>query len=149
MFYLVTLCLLLHLYDRVEGGHMDYKDFLKRVQDLSGLSEQESRASVEATLQTLGERMERPERNKLAAELKNELKTSLLKRSAGEHFTLEDFFTRIGARAGGVHYSQSVERCRIVLAVLREAVSEGDIEAAIKKLPHEFRELFHQPFPVS
>lgn len=127
---------------------MEYKDFVQRVKQLSGLDDQQAHNAIEATLETVGERLERPERNKLASQLKNELKSFLLKRSAGEYFTLEDFYTRIGARAGGVHYNQTVERCQVVLGVLREAVSEGDIRAVTHKLPHQFKDLFFQPYPV-
>ncbi|MFP4417485.1 MAG: DUF2267 domain-containing protein [Chitinispirillaceae bacterium] len=128
---------------------MEYKEFKNKIKAMLDLDDQEAEKAIEATLETLGERLERPERNKLAAPLQNELKTFLLKRSAGSHFTLEDFFTRIGARSGGIHYTQTVERSKAVLIVLKEAVTDGDIQPAIKKLPHEFKELFSQTYPVS
>jgi uncharacterized protein (DUF2267 family) len=127
---------------------MRYDEFISRVQERAGLARDEAVRSTEATLATLGERLYRTERENLAAQLPDELKEDLFKEVDSEvtrrdvdRFSLEEFYIRVSARAE-IGYPDAVKRAQAVIAVLREAVSAGEIEDVLSKLPDEYGELF-------
>jgi uncharacterized protein (DUF2267 family) len=128
---------------------MRYHEFINRVQERTDLgSRDEAARATEATLATLGERLYRTERENLAAQLPDELKEDLFKRVDSEvirrdvdRFSLEEFYIRVSARAE-VGYPDAVKRAQAVIAVLQEAVSAGEIEDVLSKLPDEYGELF-------
>jgi uncharacterized protein (DUF2267 family) len=127
---------------------MRYDEFVTRVRERAGLGRDEAVRSTEATLATLGERLYRTERENLAAQLPNELKEDLFKQVDSEvtwrdvdRFSLEEFYIRVSARAE-VGYPDAVKQAQAVVAVLREAVSAGEIEDVLAELPEEYGELF-------
>jgi uncharacterized protein (DUF2267 family) len=127
---------------------MRYDEFITRVRERAGLGRDEAVRSTEATLATLGERLYRTERENLAAQLPNELKEDLFKQVDSEvtwrdvdRFSLEEFYIRVSARAE-VGYPDAVKQAQAVVAVLREAVSAGEIEDVLAELPEEYGELF-------
>jgi uncharacterized protein (DUF2267 family) len=120
-----------------------YDEFIDRVAE-SGIMEDRDEAvdAVEAVLETLGERLTKAERENLAAQLPNGLKEKLLKRdSASYPFLLEEFYKRVGARAG-IRYAKAVERTRTIMRIHRQAVSPGEIRDILHELPDEYKELF-------
>jgi uncharacterized protein (DUF2267 family) len=128
---------------------MRYQNFIERVQEVARLESREeaARASV-ATLETLGERISPRERGELAAQLTSELKEPLCARHPNTLFPLEEFYDRVGARAD-LHYRNAVEQALAVIAVLKEAVSPGEIEDILAELPEEYGELFGTRQPTS
>ncbi|MEW5804308.1 MAG: DUF2267 domain-containing protein [bacterium] len=125
-----------------EDKQMQYHEFIDRVQKLAGLeSADKAVKATEATLETLGERLYRTERDELAAQLPKELKECLFRRQDTERFLLEDFYKRVSARAD-VHYHRAVELAQAVAAVLRGAVSQGELSDILAGLDAEYGELF-------
>ncbi|MBD3241314.1 MAG: DUF2267 domain-containing protein [Chitinivibrionales bacterium] len=124
---------------------MKYDDFIKMVQARAeiGTKEQASQC-VQSFLQTLGERLYRTERDKLAAQLPDQLKPHLYGHDGTDEFLLEEFYNRMGARCG-LRYGEAVHRARAIASVLREAVSEGEIGDVLSQLPTNFDELFGRP----
>lgn len=123
---------------------MKTEKFLEQVNQRAGLaSTEEVRRVVEGALETLGERLEKTEREKLAAQLSDQLKEFLLKRQITERYSLEEFYNRISARAD-VGYPEAVAGTRAVMAVLQDAVSRGEIDHILAQLPDEYEELFGQ-----
>jgi len=123
---------------------MKSEKFLEQVNQRAGLaSTEEVRRVVEGALETLGERLEKTEREKLAAQVPDPLKKMLFKRQATERYSLEEFYNRISARAD-VGYPDAVAGTRAVMAVLKEAVSRGEIDHILAQLPDEYEELFGQ-----
>lgn len=124
---------------------MKYAKFLDQVKQRTGLSSQEEvLLMVQATLETLGERLEKAEREKLAAQLPDPLKEILLGRQVTDRYDLEEFYNRVSAR-GEFGYPEAVRGSRAVMAALQEAVSKGEIGDILSELPEEYRELFGEP----
>lgn len=121
---------------------MRYNAFIELVQRKAGLeSIDQAVQATEAALETLGERLYRTERENLAAQLPNELKQYLFKRQVTDRFSLEEFYERVSARSD-VRYHHAVEQARAVMAVLREAISPGELKDILSKLSDDYGELF-------
>lgn len=128
---------------------MDYKEFVKRVQEKTKRgSPEEALAAIDATLGTLGELLSKTERDDLAAQLHKPLKESLYKwierpraLMHPHRFGLEEFYNRVAARSGTGHPA-AIKDSLAVLSVLQEAVSQGQIADLLRELPDEYEELF-------
>lgn len=121
---------------------MEYSEFIDRVLERSGLDSRERAVDItKATLETLGERLERTVRRSVASQLPNGLKEPLLSRLGGEQYPLQQFYQRVGARADTKYYD-SAERAQAVLGVLREAVSAGQVQEMVDSLPNTYSQLF-------
>lgn len=124
---------------------MDYQEFVNRVMEKTGLETEEVRKLIEACLETFGERIDATERKKLADQLSGNLGEMVLKRhEATRNYSLEEFYTRVAHRAG-IRYRPAVDQTISVFETLRDAVSWGQIEKALKHLPENYRELFGTP----
>ncbi len=120
---------------------MQYSDFVRRVQKHAGLKTIEQAViAAHATLETLGERIDRSNRDKLASQLPGELKEALLRCGHTQRFTLEAFYNRVAARMR-VRGPHAISQAKSVLAVLREAVAEGEIQHVAEDLPEEYEEI--------
>lgn len=120
---------------------MNYAQFLDQVKEKAALeSREEAARAAEATLETLGERLQKPERDRLAAQLPNELKKCLLKRKHDYNFLLEEFYNRVSTRAQ-VGYKHAVKQARTVMSILRGDVWRSELEEVFSELPTEYSEL--------
>lgn len=62
---------------------------------------------------------------------------------AGESFSLEEFFKRVNERRDpGVDKPRAVYHARVVIEVLQEAVTEGEVDDVCSQLPAEYAPLF-------
>ncbi|KMQ51187.1 hypothetical protein CHISP_1893 [Chitinispirillum alkaliphilum] len=121
---------------------MDYEKFTDRVKrELKLKTAQEAKLAVEATLSTLGERLNGADVHALGAQLPGELKGYLSERSNVEGFNLEEYYNRVASRTG-LSYSAGVNQARVVASVLRDAITRGTLEKILEHLPGEYRELF-------
>jgi uncharacterized protein (DUF2267 family) len=121
---------------------MRHTDFVSKVRARAELASDEHAARcVAAFFQTLGERLHRPQRDKLASQIPDELKSLLYLREDTEEFLLEEFYNRVGARSG-FRYGEAVRKARVIASVLREAVSEGEIAELLSQLPDNYAEVF-------
>lgn len=127
---------------------MQFDEFIKRVQDDARLGTPEEAVQItQAVLETLGERLDRKVRNGVAAQLPNELKNYLSARAENtDRYILTEFYNRVGARAD-LKYYDAAERSWQVMAVLRQAIPEGEIRDMKESLPSEFAELFGEDTP--
>lgn len=133
---------------------MRYHEFIERVQTTGELSDQdEAVRATRATLATLGERIYRTERDNLAAQLPDDLKAYLHEQVGSratqrdvEHFSLQEFYNRVGARSD-VTYKHAIKRAKAVMTVLQEAVSAGQLSDVRANLPEAYDELFEEPAP--
>ncbi len=123
---------------------MVYVDFLKRVRLEARIETlHDTERAVEASLATLGERLEDADVKSLGAQLPSELKGFLSERHHFTHFNLEEYYNRVAARAD-VGYPEAVTRSRAVMKVVGEAVTNGLVDKILEQLPGEYRELFGQ-----
>ncbi len=131
---------------------MQYHEFVRETANRSGLDLETACISLDAVIETLGERLTKAARDKVAAELPSHLK-KVLSRDSGEstaQFDLEDFYVRVRARAD-TGYPQAVVRTRCILSLLKEVLSSCAMDIIFSELPPQFRELFGQRpnYPLS
>lgn len=121
---------------------MEYNEFVGRVHNRAKMaSTGEAVQAIRATLQTLGERVTPGQADDLAAQLPEELGLYLKMAEGVEQFELEEFFERVTKREG-IDRPDAVYHARVVIDVLLEAVTTGEIEDLLSQLPDSFRPLF-------
>lgn len=123
---------------------MKYDEFVKHVHNRARISSREEAiGAVRATLETLAERLAGGEASDLAAQLPQEIAVYLQhdKAGSGERFSLDEFFDRVSAREG-VDLPVAVYHARVVIEVLGEAVTTGEMNDIRSQLPSEFDRLF-------
>ena len=124
---------------------MKYDEFLGQVRHRARLgSHAEAERATRATLETLAERLVGGEAHDLASQLPPELAHFLQRPDAGigAKLTLEEFFELVSEREG-VELEEATLHARVVIAVLTEAVSQGEIQDVLVQLPATFAQLFH------
>jgi uncharacterized protein (DUF2267 family) len=114
-------------------------DFTRRVAARIGVDEQRARRTIEAVLETFGERIARGEAEDLAALLPDSLAQALLRKSAGnpEPMGLDEFIRRVAEREGEPP-ALAREHTRAVLTTLREATTLKEWQDAEAELPKEY-----------
>lgn len=120
---------------------MQYLTFIDTVRQRLGITAEAARQIAEALLETLGESLDDSELKPLADQLPSELQAVASRRQPPRSRNLEDFYTKVAARAD-LRYSEAARRSLAVMAVMREAVSAGALDKARAALPPEFAELF-------
>ena len=123
---------------------MKYDEFISQVQRRADLaSREEAERATRATMETLGERLAGGEAKDLAAQLPPEIAQYLEQAYTGirEKFSLDEFFWRVSQREG-VDLTESTYHARVVVALLSEAVTMGEIEDVRAQLPEDFARLF-------
>lgn len=123
---------------------MDYKTFLDVVQDRGKLDSRDEVVRITlAVLRTLGERLNRTEREHLATQLTKELQQAVMsmKDKQSDVFNLEEFYNRVTARAD-VGFPKAVASSQVVISVLQDAIAAGEQRNVIFELPSEYEELF-------
>lgn len=78
---------------------MQYREFIAAVAEQAGVQAPEAEAASAAVLETLGGLIPRAERDNLAAQLPNELKSAFSTERDSNAFELEEFYNRVSARA--------------------------------------------------
>lgn len=123
---------------------MQYRDFLGQVQHRARLADQqEALRATRATFETLAERLSGGEAHDLAAQLPRELGCFLEHEDEhrGERFGLDEFLDRVSKRES-VDKPAGTFHARVVLEVLQEAVSAGEIRDVLAQLPDEYARIF-------
>jgi uncharacterized protein (DUF2267 family) len=121
---------------------MRYDEFIERVLEKSGLDSRGRAIDfTKATLETLGERLDRTVRRGVASQLPDELKELLLSRGDNDIYEVQEFYRRIGARAD-TNYNDAAKRAKTVIGVLQEAISAGEVQDMIESLPEQYAKLF-------
>lgn len=123
---------------------MQTQEFLGQVQNKAGLATLgEAMRATRATLETLAERLGPDETRHLAAQLPHEIQLFLADAGMAmpERFSSNEFLLRVCAREG-IDLPESTHHARAVIDVLTEAVSPGDIDDVLERLPADYRPLF-------
>jgi uncharacterized protein (DUF2267 family) len=121
---------------------MTFDKFIAEVQHRAHLpSTGDALRAVQAVLQTLGERLDAGEAKDLASQLARELAPYLQTDEHSVRMPLDEFFKRVSGRAG-VDIPAAVYQVRVVLELLQQAVSAGEIADVRAQLPPEWGELF-------
>lgn len=121
---------------------MRYEEFVDIVQDRAQLStEREALIAIEATLKTLGERLMDIEAAQLAAQLPPEIGRFLTVVDTNKTFDLETFYENVSQRAL-IDQPMAREHARVVLSVVEETVSPGELRDVLAQLPEDYLTLF-------
>lgn len=122
---------------------MTYDQFIGQVQHRAQLASTDGAVrAVRSTLQTLADRLTPEEARDLAAQLPREIGYFLTHEvQPTERFGLQEFFNRVSQREE-TDLPVSVYHARVVIEVLQEAVSGGEIQDVRAQLPSEFDPLF-------
>jgi uncharacterized protein (DUF2267 family) len=123
---------------------MQHDQFIGQIQHRAQLSSRgDAERAVRATLETLAERLAGGEAKDLAAQLPRELGEHLRRAgsSGGERFSLDEFYRRVAEREG-IDVGKAAYHARVVIEVLGEAVSLGEMRDVHAQLPDEFDPLF-------
>jgi uncharacterized protein (DUF2267 family) len=123
---------------------MQYDHFVGQVQHRARLaSSGEAVHAIRTTLETLAERLTAEEARDMASQLPMEIGV-YLRRPPGapaQRLSLNDFFHHVSNREGK-DLPVSVFHARVVIEVVREAVSPGEIADVLAQLPAEYKALF-------
>lgn len=123
---------------------MQLHEFLGQVQHKAQLAgSDEALRACRAALSTLAERLQGDEPAHLAAQLPRELGEFLKGpgSGSGERFSSDEFFHRVSQKEG-IDLPVSVYHARVVMDVLKSAVSPGEIDDLRAQLPPDYRRLF-------
>lgn len=121
---------------------MQYAQFIGHVQHRAQLPDhQQAIRATRATLETLGERLTGGEAKDLAAQLPPEIGKFLVSAHSNGSFDLDEFFHRVRDRES-VDMPIAVYHARVVIEVLKEAVSEGEWRDVRAQLPRDYNRLF-------
>lgn len=122
---------------------MQFNEFLGQVQSRARLADmQHALRATRATLQTLGERISQGEAWDLASQLPRELGEYLREISGAraDRFDIDEFLRRVCEREG-VALAAGTYHVRVVMEVVREAVSPGEWRDVEAQLPEDLRQL--------
>jgi len=121
---------------------MTFDHFVGQVQHRAQLaSTDQALRAIRCTFETLAERLSFDEAKDVAAQLPRELGTYFAVPEHSIRMSLDDFFHRVSEREG-VDLPKSVHHARVVVEVLQEAVSPGEMRDVRGQLPKEWAALF-------
>jgi uncharacterized protein (DUF2267 family) len=123
---------------------IDSEQFLSIVQEAAGISREEAERAVRATLEVLGERIDRNEARQLAAELPDAVPPWVRTDTPAQGFGLDEFVRHVAEREDA---SPEVadDHVAAVFAALRRAVSRDELADVAAELPREFAPLVGAP----
>ena len=121
---------------------MTFDHFVGQVQHRAQLaSTDEALRAIRCTFETLAERLDFGETKDLAAQLPRELAIYFAASEHSERFSLNEFFKRVSEREQ-LTLPKSIHHARVVIEVLQEAVSAGEIRDVRAQLPKQWGALF-------
>jgi uncharacterized protein (DUF2267 family) len=119
---------------------------VERVAERGGTDEDAARRAIDATLETLAERISNGQAEDIRGWLPHELREPIdrvlqRKGEQPEAFSLDEFLKRVAEREG-VTRDEARVHARAVLSTLREALSPKEFLDTLAQLPRELRDLF-------
>lgn len=122
---------------------MNYDEFIGQVKDRAGLpSSIDAIKATQATLATIGERLPLQILKDLAAHLPRGIALFLQRHSGrSSRFGLREFYRLVGKREPA-DLPDAIYHARVVLSVLTDVLSLGEIEKILNALAPEFAPLF-------
>jgi uncharacterized protein (DUF2267 family) len=124
---------------------MKHDEFVKEVQERGHMgSREEAESAIRATLQTLAERLKGEEAEHLASQLPPGVAEHLRHERAGvgESLDLQEFFDRVDERDEVADEPSAIYHARVVVEVLQEATTKGEMDDIRSQLPAEYAPLF-------
>jgi uncharacterized protein (DUF2267 family) len=120
---------------------MEYDDFLKAVEQRTGIVDREEAERTAVTvLQALSDRLAGGEAKDLLSQLPAELKQRVTPVEESTPMTLDEFVDRI-AHELEIPPDEARDRVSGVFGVLREAVTPGELDDVLSQLDREYAEV--------
>ena len=121
---------------------MQYQEFLGQVQNRARLAAFDDAAkATRATLETLAERLYGNEADHIASQLPEEIAIFLKGGNKKTKYTVNEFFQKVSEKEG-VELPEAVFHTRVVIDVLKDAVSKGEFDHVRDQLPADYNRLF-------
>lgn len=121
--------------------------FVERVLERTGLADEAAAAVViEATLESIGEALLRPERTAIAASIPAPLGEMLSRRPIVPERDAAGFYASVAERAG-LAPAFAMEHAQVVCRAVAESLAPELRRRLVRDLPDGFRELFEIPEP--
>jgi uncharacterized protein (DUF2267 family) len=121
---------------------MQHDEFIGEVQARARLSSRgEAERATRAVLETLGERLAGGQPHNLSAQLPEEIGRHLEGRRGVDKLSLDQFFEKVSERTGA-DLPDAIHQARAVIAVVGEALSQGEMDKVRQQLPEEYAPLF-------
>lgn len=128
---------------------MDHDEFIGEVQHRAQLSSRgEALQATRAVLETLSERIQEGQAENLAAQLPEPLEPYLTEVEGAESFDFQEFIDRVAERDENINaesdddLADSAYHARVVVDVIQDAVTEGQLEDIKDGLPEDYGDLF-------
>lgn len=128
---------------------MKYDEFVKHVQAVAQTNSlDDAERAIQATLETLAQRIHSDEAHHLAAQLPEEMSPYLRNRQgeSGESFSLKEFYQRV-ADQEGIDGPTAATHVNAIFTVLVQAVTAGEFAGIRAKLSNDYEELFAAKMP--
>jgi uncharacterized protein (DUF2267 family) len=119
---------------------MDHDTFLDLVAREAGLDREHAERAARATLETLGERIDREEARQLAAQLPPEVAPWIATTTSAEGFDQDELLRRVAERAG-LDLPAARGAAAAVFDALAQAVSREEWDDVVAELPRSFAPL--------
>jgi uncharacterized protein (DUF2267 family) len=117
--------------------------FIEKVAERAGVSEDQAAALSDATMRTLAERLTAGEADDLPAHLPDRFRALLIKsQEPAPDFPLAEFIRRVAERAG-VGRDVAERGIGAVLQVTHDLVGHKEFHDVMSQLPHDFVELLN------
>lgn len=122
---------------------MDYDRFISLVQSRARVKTAAAASAIRATFETLAERLGAKEAHRLAAQLPKKIADYLdgSPPETGEPFSFDEFCRRIALRETCA-LEDAVFHARCAIAILKKAVTTGEISHVIEMLSPDFTPVF-------
>ncbi len=122
---------------------MQATEFVRKIRERTGVSEEEAPRMIAAFLRTLGERVTTDEAKDLRAQLAPEL-AKMLEKESGEEVKkyTADEFVKVFALRHDHGRAESSGHAKIIWDTLSEAVSSGEMDDIRSQLPDDYTRLF-------
>lgn len=120
---------------------MQYSEFIDRVTERTGLEEREAKRLVQATFETLSDRLAGGAPSNLGSELPEPVKSYLSEEGKGEIFDIAEFERRVASRAK-IGTDTALEQAGAVIGTVREAVDATVVDRVVDQLPDDYAAIF-------
>lgn len=121
---------------------MGYREMIKKVQYYSGFSDQESKEALEHMVEALAVRLTEGERKDFASQLPQELKDMALSVRPTEENSKRSLVADF-METQGVPEDRARKQIHTAWAVIKDAISEGEIEDIRSQLPDKMVAFLH------
>lgn len=122
---------------------MLYRTMVKRVQDYSGFSDQESETALRLVVEIIAARLAAGERSDFASQLPMELKLMVLSmKNYPQRLSVDDIYNELGDLQN-IDRGHAKKQVMAVWQTLEDAVSEGQIDHIRAQFPEELVEELH------